>query len=99
MQHFPPTRTDVIKKTIVQSKRVSEKCGSVFGVITYDLAIAKIAKKIQNEEPDEFKDTFIMFGAFHIEGSMFSTISKLLNDSWRPPFTNRVSSPCPRIYE
>ena len=78
MQHFPPTRTDVIKQTIVQSKRVSEKCGSVFAVITYDLAIAKIAKKIKNEEPDEFKDTFIMFGAFHIEGSMFSTIGKLI---------------------
>ena len=84
MQHFPPTRTDVIKKTIVQLKRVSEKCGPVFAVITYDLAIAKIAKKIQNEEPDEFKDAFIMFGAFHIEGSMFSTIGKLIEWSGGP---------------
>ena len=77
MQHisFPLTRT------ILQSKRVSEECGSTFAVITYDFYIAKIAKKIQNEEPDEFKDVFIMFGAFHIEGSIFSAIGKLLEGS------------------
>ena len=78
------TRTDVVKKTIVQSKSVSEKCGSTFAVIPYDLAIAKIAKKIQNEEPDEFKDTFITFGAFHIEGSIFSAIGKLIEGSGGP---------------
>ena len=62
MQHtpFPPTRVDAVKETIVQSKRVSEECGSTFAVITYNLAIAKIAKKIQNEEPDEFNYVFIM---------------------------------------
>ena len=48
MQHipFPPTRTDVVKETIVQLKKVSEEYGSTFAVITYDLAIVKIAKKI-----------------------------------------------------
>ena len=86
MQHipFPPARTDVVKETIVQSKRVSEECGSTFAIITYDLAIAKIAKKIQNEEPDEFKDVFIMFGAFHIEGSIFSANGKLIERSGGP---------------
>ena len=87
MQHilFSPTRTDVVKETIVQSKRVSEECGSTFAIITYDLAIAKIAKKIQNEEPDEFKDVFIMFGAFHIEESIFSAIGKLI-EGYRGPY-------------
>ena len=48
MQHilFSPIRTDVVKETIVQSKRVSEECRSTFAVINYYLAIAKIAKKI-----------------------------------------------------
>ena len=81
---FPPTRTDVVKETIVQSKRVSEERGSTSAVINYELAIAKIAKKIQNEEPDEFKDVFIMFGAFHIEGSIFSAIGKLIEGSGGP---------------
>ena len=86
MEHipFPPTRTDEVKETIVQSKRISEECGSTFAVITYDLVIAKIAKKIQNEEPDEFKDVFIMFGAFHIEGSIFSAIGKLIEGFGAP---------------
>ena len=30
---FSPTRTDAVMKTIVQSKRVSEECGSTFAVI------------------------------------------------------------------
>ena len=60
MQHipFPSTRTDVVKETTVQSKRFSEECGSI---VTHDLAIAKIAKKIQSEGPDEFKEVFIHF--------------------------------------
>ena len=80
MQHisFPLTRT------ILQSKRVSEECGSTFAVITYDFYIAKIAKKIQNEEPDEFKDVFIMFGAFHIEWTIFSAIGKLIEGLQAP---------------
>ena len=83
MQHTPflPIRTDVVKETIVQSKIISEECGSIFEVITYDLVIAKIAKKIQNEEPDEFKDVFIMFSGFHIEGSIFFSIGKLIEGS------------------
>ena len=81
---FSPTRTDAIMKTIVQSKRVSEECGSTFAVITYDLAIAKTAKKVLNEEPDEFKDVFIMLGAFHIEGSIFSATGKLVEGSGGP---------------
>ena len=86
MQHipFPPTGTDVVKETIVQSKRVSEECGSTFAVISYDLSTANIAKKIQNKEPDEFKDVFIVFGAFHIEGSIFYAIGKLIEGSGGP---------------
>ena len=83
MQHIPflPNRTDVVKETTVQSKWVSEEYGSTFAAITYDLAIAKIAKKIQNEEPDKLKDLFIMFGAFRINESIFSAISKLIKGS------------------
>ena len=84
MRHipFPPTRTDVVKEKIVQSKMLSEECGSNFAVITYDLAIAKIAKKIQNEEPDEFKNVFIMFG--YIEGSIFLLLVNLLKSLEAP---------------
>ena len=81
---FPRTRTDVVKETTVESKGVSEECGSIFAFITYDLAIAKITKKIQNEELDIFKDVFIMLGTFHTEGSIFSAIGKLIEGSGGP---------------
>ena len=86
MQHIPflHTRTDVVKKTIVQSKIVSEEDGFTFAVITYNLVIAKISKKIQNEKPDEFKDVLNMFGPIHIEGSIFSAICKLIKGSGGP---------------
>ena len=46
MKHipFPPTRTDEVKETIVQSKMVPEEHGSTFAGITYDLAIVKIGR-------------------------------------------------------
>ena len=68
----------------MQSKRVLEECSSTFAVITYDLAIVNIGKKAQNEEPNEFKDIFIMLSAFRIEGSMFSAIGKLIEGSGSP---------------
>ena len=34
--------------------------------------------------PDEFKDVFIMFGAFHIEGRIFSAIGKPIDGSGGP---------------
>ena len=74
MHHIPlpSTRTDVVKETTVQSKRVSEECGSI---VTYDLVIAKIAKKIQSEEPDEFKEVFIHFT---LRGAYFLLLVNLL---------------------
>ena len=86
MEHipFPHTRTDVVKKAIVQSKIVSEEDGFTFAVITYNLVNAKISKKIQNEKPDEFKDVLNMFGPIHIEGSIFSAICKLIEGSGGP---------------
>lgn len=68
---FPPTRINVVKETMVQSKKVSGERGFTFAVITCDLATVKIAKKVQNKKPNEIKEVLIMFGAFHIDGSIF----------------------------
>ena len=35
-------------------------------------------------EPVDFEDVFIMFDAFHIKGSLFSAIGKLIQGSWGP---------------
>ena len=40
---------------------------SQYTIITYDLAIAKVAKQIQCEEYPTFDSIFVMFGTFHVE--------------------------------
>ena len=44
---LPPTRTDVVKETLIRSIKVSEECRSRHTIVTYDLAIAKVAKQIK----------------------------------------------------
>ena len=69
MDHIqqPATRLDVVKETLKRSQSVSKACGEEFTLITYDLAVAKIAKQLQCAESPTFDDIFIMFGSFHIE--------------------------------
>ena len=46
--------------------------------VIYDLAIAKIAKKIQNKEPDELKDVFIILVRFTLRNAYFLLLVNLL---------------------
>ena len=70
-----------MKETIVQSKRVSAECGSTFAVFTYDLAIAKVAKKIQTKSLMNSK-TFSLYSVhFTLKGAYFLAIGKLLEGS------------------
>ena len=47
---LPPTRIDVIKETVHQSQIVAEDGGQGYGLVTYDLTTAKMAKRIQSKE-------------------------------------------------
>ena len=40
------TRPDVVKEILKRSQVVAEECGQKYALNTYDLAIAKIAKRI-----------------------------------------------------
>ena len=52
MKHIelPPTRADVFKEILKLSQVVTEECGYKCTLVTYDLAIAKLVKRIQCEE-------------------------------------------------
>ena len=50
-------------------------------MVTYDLALAKIAKQIQDAEQPLFDNVFIMFGAFHIQMSFFGSLGKFIEGS------------------
>ena len=56
MKHIqlPPVRADVVKETLKRSQIVAKECGQKYASVTYDLVIAKIAKRIQCEETPQF---------------------------------------------
>ena len=81
---LPPTRTDVVRETLNRSKAVTDECGSKFTIVSYDLAIAKIAKQIQCTDYPEFENVFIQFGQFHTEANVFSSLGKLIEGSGGP---------------
>ena len=66
-----PTSTSVVLETMKMSQRIREECGKRYMLVTYDLAIAKIAFALQVEEKSRFEELFILLGGFHVELSLF----------------------------
>ena len=92
MKHIqlPPTRADVVKETLKSSQIVAKECGQKYALVTYDLAIAKIAKRIQCEE---FGNVFIAFGfgSFLIEMAFFPSLGKIIEGSGGPQMLSESS--------
>ena len=78
---LPPTRKDVVKKTLKRSEAVAKECGDKYAIVTYSLAVAKITRQIQIQNSPKFDDCFIRFVQFHTLLSLFSSISKILEES------------------
>ena len=76
-----PTNDDVVVETLVITQKCAEECGQPYGVVTYDLDVAKRAIKIQVTETPRFDNIFIMFGAFHLQMCLFRAIGKLIKES------------------
>ncbi|XP_071577053.1 uncharacterized protein [Temnothorax nylanderi] len=74
-----PTDINVVKETMRRSLTLANECGKMYMQVTYDLAIAKIAYKIQSEEKEEFKQLFIHLSAFHIIMAYFKAVGKFIN--------------------
>ena len=75
---FLPTGDAVVMQTLKISQEVVKECGDAFALVSYDLAVAKIARQIQLEREPEFDDCFVMFGQFYTEGSSNSSLGKLI---------------------
>ncbi|GFS49547.1 uncharacterized protein TNCV_2968401 [Trichonephila clavipes] len=45
---FSPTNVEVVKHTMEQAQVVGKECNQAYVQVTYDLAIAKMAYKIQS---------------------------------------------------
>ena len=73
---------------MTRALRIAEECGKTSIAVTYDLAIAKMAMHIQEEESPNFDKVFIALGTFHLELAMFKAIGSFLAESGGPYILN-----------
>ena len=64
-----------------QAQKISSSIGQVDSAVTFDLAIYFKAKQVQWRCPEEFSDTVIRKGSFHIALSFLSLIGKKYTNS------------------
>ncbi len=67
-----------------RSQKVAEECGDSCAVVTYDLAVAKLAMQIQSEDSPKYDNVFVCLGAFHICMAYFAAIGYVLEESGGP---------------
>ena len=75
------TSHSVVIETMRRSQCIANECGKTSIMVSYDLAIAKIAMQIQAEELPKFDDIFVVLGSFHIE---FNAMGKIVSESGAP---------------
>lgn len=79
-----PTCDAVVYKTLEMTSQIAENCCTLDISVSYDLAIANRAYKIQAEAAPKFDKIFIHIGAFHIQLSFFKVIGKYIEGSGIP---------------
>ena len=67
-----------MKESLKRSHAVAKEGADKYAIVTYDLAVAKIARQIQIQNSPKFDDWFLQFGQFHTILSLFSSIGKIL---------------------
>lgn len=75
-----PTDPAVVKETLLRSLRIAGECGKTYYNVTFDLAMAKIALRIQSAD-DQFATLFIHLGPFHLMMSFHKAIGKFISGS------------------
>ena len=79
-----PTSNSVVQETLRRSLQIAEESGRECIASTFDLAIAKIAFQIKEQEAPAFDKVFILLGAFHIELAYLKIIGKYIEKSGIP---------------
>ena len=76
--NLSPTSYTVVVETLNRGIQIANECSSQSLCVTYDLAIARMAMKIQQEESPKYDRLFINFGSFHIELAFFHSIGSYI---------------------
>ena len=83
--YLSPTKLDVVAaETMIISQKVAAEFGEPYACVHYDLAVAKLALKIQAEETPSFNNVFVCFGAFYVQMAYFAGLGFLIADSGDP---------------
>lgn len=82
IDYFPqinlsPTSYSVVQETLKHTQRIASECGQSNIIVTYDLAIAKMALQIQISEQPKFDNIFINLGSFHIQMAFFKALGQV----------------------
>ena len=64
--------------------KIAEEFGKKSMNVTFDLAIAKMAYKIQEEESPKHDKLFISLGSFHIKSCLLSILGIMIAESGGP---------------
>lgn len=76
--NLSPTNISVVAYTMEQAQNVGKECGQSYVQVTYDLAIAKIAYKIQATEGLKFNNLFTYLGSFHLMMAFFKAVGTFI---------------------
>lgn len=76
--NMSPTSDAVVLKTLKIALSIAKECEQKYIIVTYDLAIACKAYKIQADMSPAFDTIFITLGAFHIQLSFFKVYARIL---------------------
>ena len=75
-------------ETMHRFSEIGKECNRDSIAVTNELAIAKIALKIQNEEKPVLDHLFVHLGAFHIEMALLKAFGKVIEESGGPYILN-----------
>ncbi|GFU85932.1 uncharacterized protein TNCV_3845761 [Trichonephila clavipes] len=78
--NFSPTNVEVVTHTMEQAQVVGKECNQTYVQVTYELAIAKIAYKMQSTSKPQFNNLFIHLGSFHLMMAFFKAIGVFINE-------------------
>lgn len=76
-----PVTYDVVYETLDYALSIAQKCNQQKIIVTYDLAIAKMALQIQSQEKPLYDDIFVNLGGFHMQMAFFKVIGKYIDSS------------------
>ncbi|CAH0562925.1 unnamed protein product [Brassicogethes aeneus] len=80
VSYLTPTEKSVVYKTMVLTQKIAEECKEYYMQVTYDLAIAREALRIQARERPQFDNLFIHLGSFHVMMAYFKAVGKFIDN-------------------